>query len=234
MKKRNKGKKALTAVGAVVAAGLTPGFIAASAAGSSFQGSNSGTTAADVVAIDGTAYGFDELYAKQHPDSVKMDTIEINIVLEPTEATLYGVPNVIAYGTTKYGVPITGGRITSVYEDYKVNEGETIFRSVEQMPKFPGGEAALKKYIDNHIKYPTNAAKNNIQGRVIVQFVVNKDGSVGEVKVVRSVDKDLDKEAVRVIKSLPKFTPGRQNGKAVSVWYTLPVTFKLPQKNKNW
>ena len=101
------------------------------------------------------------------------------------------------------------------------------------MPEFPGGEVALKKYIDAHIKYPANAAKNNIQGRVIVQFVVNKDGSVGKVKVVQSVDKDLDKEAVRVVKSLPKFTLGRQNGQAVSVWYTLPITFTLPEKNND-
>ena len=70
------------------------------------------------------------------------------------------------------------------------------------------------------------------QGRVIVQFVVEKDGSIGEVKVVRSVDKDLDKEAVRIVKTLPKFIPGRQNGQAVSVWYTLPVTFKLTEKGK--
>ena len=95
------------------------------------------------------------------------------------------------------------------------------------MPRFPGGEAALMKYLESHINYPPEAAKNNVQGHVIVQFVVKKDGSIGEVKVVRSLEKDLDKEAIRVIKSLPKFTPGRQDGKAVNVWYTLPVTFKL-------
>jgi len=108
---------------------------------------------------------------------------------------------------------------------------EEIFRSVEQMPQFPGGEAALMKYLQSHINYPPMAAENNVQGRVVVQFVVDKSGKVGEVKVVRSVDKDLDKEAVRVCKSLPKFTPGRQNGQAVSVWYTLPVTFKLQGTN---
>ena len=108
---------------------------------------------------------------------------------------------------------------------------EEIFRSVEQMPQFPGGEAALMKYLQSHINYPPMAAENNVQGRVVVQFVVDKSGRVGEVKVVRSVDKDLDKEAVRVCKSLPKFTPGRQNGQAVSVWYTLPVTFKLQGTN---
>jgi protein TonB len=108
---------------------------------------------------------------------------------------------------------------------------EEVFRSVEQMPQFPGGEAALMKYLQSHIQYPPMAAENNVQGRVVVQFVVDKTGKVGEVKVVRSVDKDLDKEAVRVCKSLPKFTPGRQNGQAVSVWYTLPVTFKLQGTN---
>ena len=108
---------------------------------------------------------------------------------------------------------------------------EEIFRSVEQMPQFPGGEAALMKYLQSHINYPPMAAENNVQGRVVVQFVVDKTGKVGEVKVVRSVDKDLDREAVRVCKSLPKFTPGRQNGQAVSVWYTLPVTFKLQGTN---
>lgn len=125
----------------------------------------------------------------------------------------------------------TFGRYDLVVEKPKRNEDD-IFKSVEQMPQFVGvgGEAALMKYIDSHIQYPPEAAKNNIQGRVILQFVVDKTGEIGEVKVVRSVDKDLDKEAVRIVKTLPKFIPGRQNGQAVAVWYTLPVTFKLPQK----
>ena len=106
-----------------------------------------------------------------------------------------------------------------------------VFHSVEQMPQFPGGEAALMKFLQSHINYPPMAAENGVQGRVVVQFVVDKTGKVGEVKVVRNVDKDLDKEAVRVCKSLPKFTPGRQKGLAVAVWYTLPVTFKLQGTN---
>ena len=110
-------------------------------------------------------------------------------------------------------------------------EPEKVFTSVEQMPQFPGGDAALMKYLSSHIQYPAMAAENNVQGKVILQFVVEKDGKVGEVKVARSVDKDLDKEAIRVVKSLPKFTPGRQNGQAVRVWYTLPVTFKLQGTN---
>ena len=108
---------------------------------------------------------------------------------------------------------------------------EEVFTVVEQMPQFPGGEAALMKYLQSHINYPPMAAENGVQGRVVIQFVVDKTGRVGEVKVVRNVDKDLDREAVRVCQSLPKFTPGRQNGHPVSVWYTLPVTFKLQGTN---
>lgn len=106
-----------------------------------------------------------------------------------------------------------------------------VFQAVEQMPQFPGGDEALTKYLASHINYPPMACENNIQGKVIVQFIVDKTGKVGEVKVVRSVDKDLDKEAVRVCQSLPKFVPGRQNGQAVSVWYTLPVSFRLMGAN---
>ena len=122
-------------------------------------------------------------------------------------------------------------------DDYEVvevepePEEEEIFMVVEDQPEFPGGTAALLEYLRKNIKYPAICRENNIQGRVIVQFVVDKTGRVGEVKLVRTVDKDLDNEAVRVCKSLPKFTPGRQNGQPVSVWYTLPVTFKLQGTN---
>ena len=126
--------------------------------------------------------------------------------------------------------PAKSDGIVVVPHTIKEEIKEEIYRSAEQMPQFPGGDAALMKYIQAHIKYPPTAAKNHVQGRVIVQFIVEKDGSVDAVKVVRSVDKDLDKEAIRVCKTLPKFTPGRQNGKIVSVWYTLPVTFQLPEK----
>lgn len=102
-----------------------------------------------------------------------------------------------------------------------------VFTVVEQKPQFPGGEAALLKWVGDHIRYPAMAQDNNIQGRVVVQFVVTKTGKVGEVKVIRSKDPDLDKEAVRVVKSLPDFVPGKMNGHSVNVWYTLPVTFKL-------
>ncbi|MCM1028618.1 MAG: TonB family protein [Pseudoflavonifractor sp.] len=106
-------------------------------------------------------------------------------------------------------------------------EPDKVFEAVEQPPQFPGGDKALLKYISDNLRYPQLAIENNIQGRVVVQFVVTKTGNIGEVKVVRSKDPDLDKEAVRVVKTIPKFQPGKQNGSAVNVWYTLPITFKL-------
>ena len=218
IEKRNEGKKTLAAMGAVVAAGLTPGFVAASAAGAALQAPNAPFSAADVVAIDGTTYSFDEVYAMQREETV--DTIEMNIVLEPTNATLYGAIMPTPYNSHKV-------QRDKTKKDNEKKNDDTIYRSVEQMPRFPGGEAALMKYINSHINYPTAAAMNKIEGNVVVQFVVKKDGSIGEVKVVRSVEKGLDREAVRVIKSLPKFTPSRHNGEAVNVWYTLPVPFKL-------
>lgn len=107
---------------------------------------------------------------------------------------------------------------------------EEVFTAVEQMPEFPGGQSALMKYLSNNIRYPQMALANDIQGRVVVKFVVEKDGSVSGVTVVRGVDKDLDKEAVRVVKSMPKWQPGKNNGQAVRCWFNLPVTFKIQQQ----
>lgn len=106
-------------------------------------------------------------------------------------------------------------------------EEEQIFQVVEEMPEYPGGMAECLKFISSNIKYPTIAQENGVQGRVIVQFVVNQDGSIVDPVVMRSVDPYLDKEALRVIKMMPKWKPGKQRGKAVRVKYTVPVTFKL-------
>jgi protein TonB len=112
--------------------------------------------------------------------------------------------------------------------DEKPKEEETkVFEVVEQMPEFPGGAAALMKWLSDNIKYPAIAEENGIQGRVICTFVVERDGSVSDVQVARSIDPSLDKEAMRVLKKMPKWIPGRQNGAAVRVKYTVPVTFKL-------
>ncbi len=104
---------------------------------------------------------------------------------------------------------------------------EKVFDVVEQMPQFPGGDAELFKFLSENIKYPTIAEENGVQGRVIVTFVVETDGSITDVKVVRSVDPSLDREASRVVKAMPNWIPGKQNGQAVRVKYTVPVTFRL-------
>ncbi len=102
-----------------------------------------------------------------------------------------------------------------------------VFLYVEQMPQFPGGDAALKSYLSEHIQYPAIAKDNNIQGKVYCKFVVDKEGNVTKVEVVRGIGYGCDDEAVRVIKAMPRWNPGMQNGKAVSVSYTLPIIFKL-------
>jgi protein TonB len=115
-----------------------------------------------------------------------------------------------------------------IAEPEPVKEEETkVFDVVEQMPSFPGGPSALMQYLSSNIKYPVVAEENGVQGRVVCTFVVEKDGSITDVRVVKSVDPSLDKEAVRVVKSMPKWIPGKQNGSAVRVKYTVPVTFRL-------
>jgi protein TonB len=114
-----------------------------------------------------------------------------------------------------------------VIADEKPKEDTKVFDVVEQMPEFPGGQVALLKWINDHIKYPAIAEENGIQGRVVATFVVERDGSVTDVQIARSVDPSLDKEAIRVLKQMPKWIPGKQNGAPVRVKYTVPVTFKL-------
>ena len=111
-------------------------------------------------------------------------------------------------------------------EEEEVEE-QQIFQVVEEMPEFPGGMAECMKFLSKNIKYPPISAENGIQGRVIVQFVVNQDGSIVDPVVVRGVDSHLDKEALRVIQMMPKWKPGNQRGKAVRVKYTVPVMFRL-------
>ena len=106
-------------------------------------------------------------------------------------------------------------------------EEDKVFDIVEQQPLFPGGQSALMQFLHDNIKYPVVAQENGVQGRVTVQFVVEKDGSITDVHVLRGVDPSLDKEAVRVVKSMPRWTPGKQNGTNVRVNYRLPVLFRL-------
>ena len=156
-------------------------------------------------------------------DSTGNEKIESGEIVDTTDFQL--VPN-------KGEVVQTLGEVDHINVFGTADHGDIddeCFRSVANMPQFPGGEAALVKFLKDHIKYPPEAVKNNIQGRVILQFVVEKTGKVGTVKVVRSVDESLDREAVRVVKLLPDFTPGSlEDGRTVNVWYTLPVNFLLP------
>ena len=112
-------------------------------------------------------------------------------------------------------------------EEEEEEAAQQIFTVVEEMPKFPGGDAELLKFISKSIRYPVIAQENGIQGRVICSFVVNRDGSIVDAQVLRGVDPSLDKEALRVINSMPKWTPGKQRGKPVRVKYTVPITFRL-------
>ena len=106
-------------------------------------------------------------------------------------------------------------------------EVEKVFDVVEQMPSFPGGPSALMEWLSNNVKYPVVALENGVQGRVVVSFVVERDGSITDVKVVRGVDPSLDKEASRVVRAMPRWIPGKQNGSAVRVKYNVPVAFRL-------
>ena len=140
-------------------------------------------------------------------DNVETESIEVNAEDDKAEEVVIAAP---------------------VEAPQEEEEEEVVFVVVESMPEFPGGQQALFKYLSENVKYPVIAQENGIQGRVICQFVVNKDGSIVDVEVVRSGgDASLDKEAVRVIKSMPKWKPGKQRGKAVRVKYTVPVNFKL-------
>ena len=140
-------------------------------------------------------------------DNVETESIEVNAEDDKAEEVVIAAP---------------------VEAPVEEEEEEVVFVVVESMPEFPGGQQALFKYLSENVKYPVIAQENGIQGRVICQFVVNKDGSIVDVEVVRSGgDPSLDKEAIRVIKSVPKWKPGKQRGKPVRVKYTVPVNFKL-------
>ncbi|MDL2223950.1 TonB family protein [Bacteroidales bacterium OttesenSCG-928-M06] len=114
-----------------------------------------------------------------------------------------------------------------IVEEEEADEADEPFRFVEVMPEYPGGAEAMFKYISENISYPQEASENGIQGTVYVQFVVKEDGAISDIKVIRSVDKLLDDEAVRIVQLMPKFIPGKQNGKNVSVYYSLPIRFLL-------
>ncbi len=144
--------------------------------------------------------------------------------LQKTKTTI-GAFNVV--GNDEVGGEVLKAKEEIAQPEPPKEEENKIFDVVEEQPSFPGGAGALMQWLRDNINYPVIAAENGIEGRVIVQFVVSKTGAISDVRVARSVDPSLDKEAVRVVSSMPNWTPGKQNGSAVNVRYTLPVTFKL-------
>lgn len=111
--------------------------------------------------------------------------------------------------------------------EVKKHEPEKVFVAVEQPAEFPGGQAAMMKWLSNNIRYPESAQQNGISGRVVVKFIVEKDGSISGASIVKGVDRDLDQEALRVVKRMPKWQPGKNNGQPVRSYFNLPVTFRL-------
>jgi periplasmic protein TonB len=117
--------------------------------------------------------------------------------------------------------------LPQIQQKEEVVEESEIFVVVEDMPEFPGGETALRSFINKNVNYPVIAAENGIQGKVYVRFVVDKDGSVTNAEIARGIDPSLDQEALRVVRTLPKWKPGKQRGKPVRVSYTVPINFQL-------
>lgn len=147
---------------------------------------------------------------------------EIKSQVELTESKV-----AISIADVKGNDELHGKDIAELKEVIVKSEETKPYTMVEQMPQYPGGEKELLSYISSNLRYPTIAAENGIQGKVYIRFVVSATGEVKDVMVVRSLDPYCDKEAIRVINSLPKWIPGRQNGRNVPVYYTVPITFKL-------
>lgn len=137
----------------------------------------------------------------------------------------------IQYGFTYTDKATTAGSpgsiVASEFNEVKEIGNDEILSIAEIMPTFPGGELALRKFIAKAIRYPNSASENGIQGRVFVKFVVNKEGVITDAKIARGVEPSIDKEAIRVIMSLPKWSPGMHNGLAVNVYLMFPITFQL-------
>ena len=162
----------------------------------------------------------DEL-VKEENQVKQMDQLDAKVavgtenVKRTTDRTVEAVRNDIAVGTPP-PPPAPKPEVSN-----------KVFDVVEQMPSYPGGTGALMSYLNSNIKYPVVAQENGVQGRVIVGFVVERDGSITDVNILKSVDPSLDREAARVVRSMPRWTPGKQNGQAVRVKYNVPVTFRL-------
>lgn len=160
-------------------------------------------------------------------DDVKNEVMEMEQQLE--DNTARGVVNQEGSDDADKFKAVQEAVVVKEPEPEKPKEDE-VFVAVEQQAEFPGGMPALMKWLSNNIRYPEAAQQNDVQGRVIVKFIVEKDGSVSQAQIVKGVDKDLDKEALRVVNKMPKWQAGKNNGVAVRSYFTLPVNFKLQQQ----
>ena len=202
-----------------------------------FVGFEWGNTEVNVATDSGTAVVIDE-------EEIEITRQEEVVPPPPAPEVIQAAPEVI--NIVEDNIKVDNANIISSEDDAShaqtatyvapaavvVEEEEDesfVFVSVEKMPAFPGGDVALLKWISENLSYPTIAAENGVQGRVSCTFVVNADGSVSDVSVVRPLDPNLDKEAIRVLQKLPKFKPGEQRGKPVRVKYSVPVRFQLKQ-----
>ncbi len=164
----------------------------------------------------------------QTTDTIKDTTHQLSWPMETPDnnpSIIYKMPIYVPDSSMHYFRKIP-------YEDLPSNMHGEVFFIVDTMPEFPGGETALKNYIAEHIKYPSNAHDNGIEGTVYVTFIIDTSGKVVESKIARGVIPALDKEAIRVVESLPRWEPGKKNGVKVNVSYTLPVKFKLQHNKK--
>jgi protein TonB len=169
------------------------------------------------------------------------DCIKVKITRDPNtfyyDDQIIDVPtgNLIVIGTYRHNsstypvvkIPKQEIKEASPTQNSKISKSDKVYDVVEQMPSFPGGNGALLEYLATHVKYPVVAQKNGVQGRVIVSFIVECDGSITDVRVERSVDPSLDREAIRVVSSMPNWIPGKLKGSPVRVKYNVPIMFYL-------
>lgn len=159
-------------------------------------------------------------------DQVKNEVMDMETQKE--DNTARGVVNQEgADDVDKFKAVVEQVQVVEPVPEVKKDEPEKIFVAVEQPAEFPGGQAAMMKWLSNNIRYPESAQQNGISGRVVVKFVVEKDGSIGSPTIVKGVDRDLDQEALRVVKRMPKWQPAKNNGQPVRSYFNLPVTFRL-------
>jgi TonB family C-terminal domain len=172
-----------------------------------------------------------ELPKEQKQEEVKAQIKFVPPVIKPDDEVKEGEEMMSQEMLNEAPIDVNAGQeiVAAPIETVKeiAQEDEPVFQAVEQMPSFPGGQDEMMKYLSKNTQYPQTAAENGIQGTVFVQFVVDKNGRITDVKVIRGVDPELDKEAVRVAKSMPAWLPGKQNGEAVRVAFTMPVKFVL-------